>query len=75
MTTVLHLPAIDIYGFKGIVLVFTLQLFPSGRDIIGPVINVKFFLRKGGGGKKSQHQAEGFKRFYKQIFQFIVLQS
>ena len=24
----LHLPAIDIYGFKGIVLVFTLQLFP-----------------------------------------------
>ena len=28
LTNVLHLPAIDIYGFKGIVLVFTLQLFP-----------------------------------------------
>ena len=28
MTNTLHLPAIDIYGFKGIVLVFTLQLFP-----------------------------------------------
>ena len=28
LTNALHLPAIDIYGFKGIVLVFTLQLFP-----------------------------------------------
>ena len=28
LTNTLHLPAIDIYGFKGIVLVFTLQLFP-----------------------------------------------
>ncbi|MGT2911451.1 ABC transporter permease [Streptococcus cameli] len=28
LTSVLHLPQIDIYGFKGIVLVFTLQLFP-----------------------------------------------
>ncbi|MTB64438.1 ABC transporter permease subunit [Streptococcus sp. zg-86] len=28
LTTAFHLPAIDIYGFKGIVLVFTLQLFP-----------------------------------------------
>lgn len=27
-TNLLHLPPIDIYGFKGIVLVFTLQLFP-----------------------------------------------
>lgn len=28
LTNALHLPAIDIYGFKGIILVFTLQLFP-----------------------------------------------
>ena len=28
LTNAFHLPAIDIYGFKGIVLVFTLQLFP-----------------------------------------------
>ncbi|CGF11749.1 iron ABC transporter membrane-spanning permease [Streptococcus pneumoniae] len=28
LTNALYLPAIDIYGFKGIVLVFTLQLFP-----------------------------------------------
>ena len=28
LTNSLHLPPIDIYGFKGIVLVFTLQLFP-----------------------------------------------
>lgn len=28
LTTALHLPQLDIYGFKGIVLVFTLQLFP-----------------------------------------------
>ncbi|CJK13981.1 iron ABC transporter membrane-spanning permease [Streptococcus pneumoniae] len=28
LTNALYLPAIDIYGFKGIILVFTLQLFP-----------------------------------------------
>ena len=28
LTNTLHLPGFDIYGFKGIVLVFTLQLFP-----------------------------------------------
>ncbi|CON01343.1 iron ABC transporter membrane-spanning permease [Streptococcus pneumoniae] len=28
LTNALHLPAIDIYGFKGSILVFTLQLFP-----------------------------------------------
>ena len=28
LTNTLHLPGLDIYGFKGIVLVFTLQLFP-----------------------------------------------
>ncbi|MGT2950465.1 iron ABC transporter permease [Streptococcus cuniculi] len=28
LSAAFHLPAIDIYGFKGIVLVFTLQLFP-----------------------------------------------
>ena len=33
LTNTLHLPAIDIYGFKGIVLVFTLQTIPTSISI------------------------------------------